>query len=106
ISSRRRLTRCLSDWSSDVCSSDLEGFQHNLLDDQAADKVALCDATQECVAESLPMLGVDVIDDVHSNLAAFGSKRCGMPLFTLRSEERRVGKEWRTRRRLSGLRDS
>src|SRR5205814_6232835 len=26
FSSRRRHTRCLSDWSSDVCSSDLEQF--------------------------------------------------------------------------------
>src|SRR5205814_7484044 len=26
-SSRRRHTRCLSDWSSDVCSSDLDGVQ-------------------------------------------------------------------------------
>src|SRR5437899_3405495 len=26
FSSRRRHTRCLSDWSSDVCSSDLEGL--------------------------------------------------------------------------------
>src|SRR5205814_6555530 len=26
FSSRRRHTRCLSDWSSDVCSSDLEEF--------------------------------------------------------------------------------
>src|SRR5947199_10224672 len=26
FSSRRRHTRCLSDWSSDVCSSDLEWF--------------------------------------------------------------------------------
>src|SRR5262245_26234730 len=26
FSSRRRHTRCLSDWSSDVCSSDLAGF--------------------------------------------------------------------------------
>src|ERR1035441_10719055 len=28
FSSRRRHTRCLSDWSSDVCSSDLEASQH------------------------------------------------------------------------------
>src|SRR5436853_581390 len=28
ISSRRRHTRCLSDWSSDVCSSDLPAMQH------------------------------------------------------------------------------
>src|SRR5947199_5512748 len=27
FSSRRRHTRCLSDWSSDVCSSDLPGLQ-------------------------------------------------------------------------------
>src|SRR5215831_19881189 len=28
FSSRRRHTRCLSDWSSDVCSSDLGGVSH------------------------------------------------------------------------------
>src|SRR5471030_2036293 len=28
FSSRRRHTRCLSDWSSDVCSSDLTGGDH------------------------------------------------------------------------------
>src|ERR1035438_10586701 len=28
FSSRRRHTRCLSDWSSDVCSSDLEEIDH------------------------------------------------------------------------------
>src|SRR5262245_63166336 len=28
FSSRRRHTRCLSDWSSDVCSSDLSGIRH------------------------------------------------------------------------------
>src|ERR1035441_10834730 len=30
FSSRRRHTRCLSDWSSDVCSSDLAGVGKNL----------------------------------------------------------------------------
>src|SRR5947199_5895622 len=47
FSSRRRHTRCLSDWSSDVCSSDLEkyrfdhlmlaaqGYQESRLDQQA-----------------------------------------------------------------------
>src|SRR5205814_6307875 len=29
FSSRRRHTRCLSDWSSDVCSSDLDGFHYD-----------------------------------------------------------------------------
>src|SRR5262245_62213483 len=31
FSSRRRHTRCLSDWSSDVCSSDLVAFAHAVL---------------------------------------------------------------------------
>src|SRR5262245_63534081 len=31
FSSRRRHTRCLSDWSSDVCSSDLASFGFRLL---------------------------------------------------------------------------
>src|SRR5205814_5302483 len=35
FSSRRRHTRCLSDWSSDVCSSDLAA-QRDLVDKQAA----------------------------------------------------------------------
>src|SRR3989442_4911498 len=43
-----------------------------------------CDATQECVAEPLPMLCFDVIGDLHSNLAALGSERYGMPLLNLR----------------------
>src|ERR1035441_10900359 len=29
FSSRRRHTRCLSDWSSDVCSSDLKAIDYN-----------------------------------------------------------------------------
>src|ERR1035438_10812432 len=32
FSSRRRHTRCLSDWSSDVCSSDLINHIHYILD--------------------------------------------------------------------------
>ena len=61
-----------------------EGFQHDLLDDQAADEVALCDAAHERVAEPLPMFAVDVIDDVHSDLAALGSEGGGVPPFVLR----------------------
>src|SRR5258705_9025791 len=34
FSSRRRHTRCLSDWSSDVCSSDLQTLLENGLVDQ------------------------------------------------------------------------
>src|SRR5438045_7276111 len=63
FSSRRRHTRCLSDWSSDVCSSDLKSMP----------------ASAEIIAIT----------------------RCAMPFvvdFTgFRSEERRVGKECRSR---------
>src|SRR5436853_4195717 len=31
FSSRRRHTRCLSDWSSDVCSSDLDGLESTVI---------------------------------------------------------------------------
>src|SRR5437899_4105604 len=43
FSSRRRHTRCLSDWSSDVCSSDLVGNVH----------VADFDAPMEALAENV-----------------------------------------------------
>src|SRR5258705_12944041 len=40
FSSRRRHTRCLSDWSSDVCSSDLPAIATSTIDRaQAADRI-------------------------------------------------------------------
>src|SRR5256884_1066564 len=78
FSSRRRHTRCSRDWSSDVCSSDLGA------------------AASQVGPEAL-------------SLATILNKELGMPLgkttavldkafgLTLRSEERRVGKECRSR---------
>src|SRR5205814_2882105 len=66
FSSRRRHTRCLSDWSSDVCSSDLTSARRGT-----------CSQFQ-----------TSNIEDIESNLVAF---------VNLRSEERRVGKECRSR---------
>src|SRR5713101_9777841 len=63
---------------------DGKGFQHDLLDDQAANKITLCDAAQKCFAEPLPMHPLDVARHVHSNLAALSSKRSSMPSFTFR----------------------
>src|SRR5438045_9018859 len=72
FSSRRRHTRCLSDWSSDVCSSDL------------------CCADQTTIAR-----GTDEI--VHDAVRRW--KQHGRPNLRPhhRSEERRVGKECRAR---------
>src|SRR5437899_7454868 len=63
FSSRRRHTRCLSDWSSDVCSSDL---------------CAVAIATAHSAGVQVRMITGD-----HA--------------VTARSEERRVGKECRSR---------
>src|SRR5437899_3798837 len=87
FSSRRRHTRCLSDWSSDVCSSDLPGplvvAAGHLIEHARADGAA-----QVTTVEL-------VVDRGRQGEASAG------PLSALiedcrRSEERRVGKEWRS----------
>src|SRR3712207_6916852 len=83
FSSRRRHTRYWRDWSSDVCSSDLgpdhwlvvagglaEGVLHRRLRDLLGERAA-------------------VLDQSHG--------RCALRLSGPRSEERRVGKECRSR---------
>src|SRR5260221_3775097 len=74
FSSRRRHTRSLCDWSSDVCSSDLNsGIQVNL-----------------------PHAGIDV----QTALEAYDGDANVLyaePDYHVRSEERRVGKECRSR---------
>src|SRR5437899_12619221 len=65
FSSRRRHTRCLSDWSSDVCSSDLQWF-----------------------------------GPVAANRHVSESTGTDPRINTSRSEERRVGKECRSRKQV------
>src|SRR5205814_3502782 len=82
FSSRRRHTRCLSDWSSDVCSSDLYEFVY-----PAKNPVVVG-------------LGLAVVRDFLSYLkydqqAIAPVKR--VYAVGIRSEERRVGKECRYR---------
>src|SRR5690625_6135465 len=70
FSSRRRHTRWPRDWSSDVCSSDLGKIS-----------------------------GVHVLYCLHGHLKSFrpSFQRKPPAIRTRRSEERRVGKEWRSR---------
>src|SRR5205814_7901418 len=76
FSSRRRHTRCLSDWSSDVCSSDLISFNF---------PVALEGA-----------LKLKEISYIHAEGYPAGEMKHGPnALIDERSEERRVGKECR-----------
>src|SRR5262245_62638642 len=88
FSSRRRHTRCLSDWSSDVCSSDLAKEVVLTFDDgpEPATTPRVLDALKrECVRASFFVLGRSAV--AHPALV----RRA------LRSEERRVGKECRSR---------
>src|SRR5256885_6141633 len=88
FSSRRRHTRLQGDWSSDVCSSDL---QHDRLLPFQAEGV---DAVDEVNAEALG----DLLDALHGVVEVAGDlHRERAVVEPLRSEERRVGKECRSR---------
>src|SRR5205814_4622194 len=86
FSSRRRHTRCLSDWSSDVCSSDLLSLARAEVEMEreiGRTRVLLVDDNLDAangLAMLLGLLGheVQIVNDG-------------------RSEERRVGKECRSR---------
>src|SRR5689334_23586869 len=89
FSSRRRHTRWNCDWSSDVCSSDLEVPRSRGQRDVDADEVGL--------GEQLVERRLGGVDEVHPKALRPG--RDGMadaPEADDRSEERRVGKECRS----------
>src|SRR5437762_4822316 len=91
FSSRRRHTRYIGDWSSDVCSSDLPGRY----DEFVRNRKLLVEGSKGIWNESPARLG-----SVHPGHWPAGTIRGGNVGCTLaRSEERRVGKEWRARRR-------
>src|SRR5205814_3355274 len=88
FSSRRRHTRCLSDWSSDVCSSDL--FIVGSV--EAIDTAMKLGANHPMgPLELADFIGLDtclsVMQVLYEGLADSKYRPC-------RSEERRVGKEW------------
>src|SRR5258706_12095130 len=88
FSSRRRHTRLVSDWSSDVCSSDLGAFSIPGLEHEY---LALLDGELKIlhVAEVLLERRADFFQFIE-RLRQMGPQLC-------RSEERRVGKECRSR---------
>src|SRR5258705_12985538 len=97
FSSRRRHTRCLSDWSSDVCSSDLS-FSVTVRRSAPFTPIAR--------GKRVPSVCRRFQNEVHQNdqcrrrfrqLFARGLWRAGRDLQARRSEERRVGKEGRSR---------
>src|SRR5262245_63470567 len=86
FSSRRRHTRCLSDWSSDVCSSDLP--------DSTLSKVVLPAPLCPIRPTRSPGLSTKETSSSARTARRFAASR---PIFPPRSEERRVGKECRSR---------
>src|SRR5262245_65513053 len=85
FSSRRRHTRCLSDWSSDVCSSDLVPPISTL--EMSCDGRTFADLGVKLLGAK--PLKDQTIDPSDSLLGPYRDPR---------SEERRVGKESRSRR--------
>src|SRR5207248_4932757 len=83
FSSRRRHTRSYGDWSSDVCSSDL------IPDDSAWRLLPWSVLGGPQLARDAARTNDDVYDQA--------IRACVAPIRLARSEERRVGKECRTR---------
>src|SRR5207248_8327794 len=97
FSSRRRHTRSYGDWSSDVCSSDLQNLIY-----QGRQRAGLR-ATGEIGDDAGLAIGVEQLrppQDLGDDGPRQGVRECqaqtGIGLLT-RSEERRVGKEARSR---------
>src|SRR5438309_3287783 len=87
FSSRRRHTRWNCDWSSDVCSSDLEVAALE------AEGQLFVIQTQQAQYRRLHVVDVNlVLDGRETEVVA-----CAQIEAALRSEERRVGKECRSR---------
>src|SRR5205814_5846711 len=96
FSSRRRHTRCLSDWSSDVCSSDLAFLYQRTISDGAETgaSAAVVTLSSDLSAEA----GRSAFDSVPALSAAVSVFNTVLRVyFIARSEERRVGKECRCR---------
>src|SRR5437899_8859133 len=89
FSSRRRHTRCLSDWSSDVCSSDLGEFTRMVPIDTMPLGIVRLSPKQVTVTGDMGRIAE----------RSFGGipVETGAGAITSRSEERRVGKECRSR---------
>src|SRR5690349_24868378 len=81
FSSRRRHTRSLRDWSSDVCSSDLRSLEENR--ELRRDHIAAFGERRRGLEQRRPPESAETLDEP-------------APRLHRRSEERRVGKESRT----------
>src|SRR5205814_7653128 len=90
FSSSRRHTRCLSDWSSDVCSSDLPSTMAitSLSPPTPDSELDITSTFQRCDS---------AYREYMRNISAANKDDSSPPVPARRSEERRVGKECRSR---------
>src|SRR5438045_6541834 len=101
FSSRRRHTRCLSDWSSDVCSSDLSAQRRTVSADERSAhggrSAGLSRVQDRLGLEAARRRSVDAADRPPGIASHPGRGRIasGGVVGSQRSEERRVGKEGR-----------
>src|SRR5207248_7575029 len=98
-SSRRRHTRSYGDWSSDVCSSDLQLFTESFVLAAAA-SIAGCALAYFALKIVVALIPAGTLPDetlIHMSVPVL-LLALGITLLTTRSEERRVGKECRSRR--------
>src|SRR5207253_6007813 len=91
FSSRRRHTRWPRDWSSDVCSSDLErhAVQPAVAGTHGLEGSRLLDRRLEALLVVLKVEGIGGAEPAVEFVP-------GAIIYEERSEERRVGKEWRS----------
>src|SRR3546814_12031091 len=90
----------ISDWSSDVCSSDLLDKRLGRLKDDKSSKLVIVEGIYSMLGDQAPLdefvdvkrrHGVDLLVDEAHSLGVFGDH--GRGIAEARSEERRVGKE-------------
>src|SRR3546814_11514860 len=87
----------ISDWSSDVCSSDLAGYSKNLANGQRYDDKDFWAVRGTLRATPAPNLTITLSGNYSKEDGAPGTLTAIDPNafpFLTRSEERRVGKEW------------
>src|SRR5690606_40727513 len=97
--SRRRHTRFSRDWSSDVCSSDLNAGVASVVDTVSLDSSNGAVVADFAVDNNIQLVIIGPEAPLVAGVADAVRKR-GIPVFgpgRLRSEERRVGKERRGR---------
>src|SRR5205814_3708998 len=99
FSSRRRHTRCLSDWSSDVCSSDLAAPIEKLpLFVRAGSIIPLGPEKEWSTEKPEDPIELRIYRGANGDFTLYEDENDGYN-YEKRSEERRVGKERRRERR-------